>query len=92
MTLAGQVVDVETSKDCILLSVLVEGGDEGEAVAVRCVGQARDMVDAHVRRKSTVLVTGSLRLVPVHDGPTNKYFLNPVVHVADAMGTIAVLD
>lgn len=92
ITLAGQVVDIEHGKDASVLSVLVDGGGEGEAIPVRCVGQAKVIVEAEVRRKSVVLVVGSLRLTPTHDSMTNKYFMNPVVHVVDAAGSIMLMD
>jgi hypothetical protein len=79
----------------VQLTVRVAESDatEEEELVVRCFGDVlgRYVTDS-VSRGTTVAVSGTLRLNESHDAASNKYFANPVIHVAVPCGSVHALD
>lgn len=66
---------------------------DDEELVVRCFGQDMvDLVAATVQEGSTVVVSGTLRMNPVLDSASGKYYNNPLVHVAMPTGSIFCLE
>lgn len=77
----NMVVHVNGSESC-----------EEEDFSIRCFGSMREFILKDVAAGSTVLVKGALRLQPTYEAQTNKYYFNPVVHVAAATGCVMSLS
>ena len=98
-TIVGQVLTTEfvaeggANHAQLMVHIPATRDYDEETIAVRCHGDGLvSYVKAHIKRNSSVLVMGSLRLHPTLEASLNKYFTTPIVHVSQPSGSLVLLE
>jgi len=96
ITIVGSVVEIQSSTTeprCTVLGIAVKGddGDEDEVFTVKCFGESSSAA-SQLQRRQTVLVSGTLRLLPHQDGISNRFYVTPIVHVTPSVGMMSVVE